>query len=129
MNNLDNIKYPKYRKTERGMNVVNQENYLKAPNEKKKWTEPEEQYLEEAWGKHSLKTIAKHLGRSENAVLVRINRKGLGPGLQSGERISWNQFAIALYGGNNNGGYLKKRLIAAGFPVHSQIITGCSGKV
>ena len=79
--------------------------------------------MQEAWGKTSLKSIAKHLGRSENAVIVRIQRLGLGPGLQAGERISWNQFAIAL-SGRNGGGYLKKRLLAAGFPVHTQIIRG-----
>lgn len=79
--------------------------------------------MQESWGKVGLKSIAKHLGRTEAAVIVRIQRLGLGPGLQAGERISWNQFVIALTG-TNSGGYLKKRLIAAGFPVHTQIIRG-----
>lgn len=95
----------------------------KPGNAKKKWTQAEENYLQEAWGKTGLKSIAKHLGRSENAVIVRIQRLGLGPGLQAGERISWNQFVIAL-SGKNGGSYLKKRLLAAGFPVHTQIIRG-----
>lgn len=103
-------------------------NYIRTPNGKKQWTEAEERYLEESWGRTSLKTIAKKLGRSESAVVVRIQRLGLGPGLQNGERISWNQFVIALLGGANyGGGYLKKRLIAAGFPVHTQIVRGHNG--
>lgn len=77
-------------------------------------------------GQTSLKTISKNLGRSENAVVTRVNRLSLGPHLQSGERISWNQFIIAL-NGKNGGGYLKKRLLAAGFPVHTQIVRGANG--
>ena len=94
------------------------------PKAKKRWTKAEENYLEEHWGNTSLKTIAKNLGRSENAVIVRINRLGLGPGLQNCDRLSWNQFIIALQGSNYGSGYMKKRLIAAGFPVHTQIIRG-----
>lgn len=56
----------------------------KPGNAKKKWTQAEENYLQEAWGKTSLKSIAKHLGRSENAVIVRIQRLGLGPGYRRG---------------------------------------------
>ena len=94
------------------------------PKAKKKWTKAEENYLEEHWGNTSLKTIAKNLGRSESAVIVRIQRLGLGPGLQNCDRLSWNQFIIALQGSNYGGVYIKKRLIAAGFPVHAQIIRG-----
>lgn len=94
------------------------------PKAKKRWTKAEENYLEEHWGNTSLKTIAKNLGRSESAVIVRINRLGLGPGLQNCDRLSWNQFIIALQGSNYGSSYMKKRLIAAGFPVHTQIIRG-----
>ena len=71
--------------------------------------------MQEAWGKTGLKSIAKHLGRSENAVIVRIQRLGLGPGLQAGERISWNQFVIAL-SGKNGGGSLKKKATGRRLP-------------
>lgn len=101
--------------------------FVEAENAKKKWTEAEEEYLQEAWGKSSLKTIAKNLGRSEDAVIVRINRMGLPPGLQNGERISWNQFVIALCGTNHGSSYLKMRLEREGFPTHRQIIRGTNG--
>ena len=74
------------------------------PNAKKVWTKAEEEYLSEKWGTTSLKSIAKKLGRSENAVIVRIQRLGLGPGLQNGVRISWNTFVKTLLGGSNPGG-------------------------
>ena len=71
------------------------------PNAKKVWTKEEEEYLSEKWGTASLKSIAKKLGRSENAVIVRIQRLGLGPGLQNGVRISWNTFVKTLLGGEH----------------------------
>lgn len=102
-------------------------NYIRTPNGRRKWTREDEQYLEEAWGRVGLKGMAKKLGRSEAAILSRIHKLGLGPGLQNGDRISWNQFIIALYGGNYNGGYLKKRLAKAGFPMHRQTVRGQNG--
>lgn len=96
-------------------------------NAKKKWTAAEENYLTEKWGTTSLKSLCRYLGRSENAVIVRVQRLGLGPGLQNGVRISWNVFQKALTGNKSGGGYLKKRLEAAGFPLHTQIIRGHNG--
>lgn len=97
--------------------------YKRKPNAKKKWTPAEEDYLKEAWGKTSLKSIAVKLGRSEAAILNRVQHLGLGPALAAGERITWNQFVKAIYG-NSSGEYEKKRLLAAGFPVHSRIVRG-----
>lgn len=97
------------------------------PNAQKRWTREEEQYLGEAWGRTSLKGIAKNLGRTETAVAVKVQRMGLGPALQAGERISWNEFVKGLYGGNYGGDYVKKRLIKAGFPVHIQTVRGKNG--
>lgn len=91
-------------------------------NAKKPWTKAEETYLEESWGRVKLKSIARKLGRSEHAVSTRIQLMGLGPGLQNGVRISFNQFLIALTGRSTGDGYAKKQLIAAGFPVHSQTV-------
>ena len=92
-------------------------------NAKKKWKPEEDYYLEEKWGTVSLKTISKNLGRSENAVIVRVARLGLGPALLNCEQISWNVFVKTLTG-TNSGGYLKQRLIKAGFPVHKKVIRG-----
>lgn len=99
----------------------------RAPNGKKPWTEAEENYIKEAWGKYSLATIARNLGRSRNAVTNRIQKLHLGPGLMAGGRVSWNVFIKTLTG-TNSGGYAKKRLLAAGFPVHTQIIRGHNKK-
>ena len=52
------------------------------------WTKEEEEYLCEKWGTLSVQTIAKNLNRSENAVVVRKCRLGLGAFLESGEYVS-----------------------------------------
>lgn len=43
-----------------------------ARNKKKKWSKEDEAYLQDNWGTKSIKTICKNLGRSENAVIVRV---------------------------------------------------------
>lgn len=45
----------------------------------KKWTAEEIEYLKESWGNKSIATIAKKLNKSENAVINKKNRLGLGP--------------------------------------------------
>lgn len=61
-----------------------------------KWTKEQEAYLEDRWGDTSITTIAKNLGRSENAVIVRARRMGLGAFLESGDYVTWNQLIITL---------------------------------
>lgn len=85
----------------------------------KNWTKQEEEYLIEKWGTLSVKTIARNLGRSENAIVVRKNRLGLGAFLESGEYITWNQLQIALGMGVHGNGYKKISWIQnRDFPVH-----------
>lgn len=45
----------------------------------KKWTAEEIEYLKESWGNKSIATIAKNLNRSENAVINKKGKLGLGP--------------------------------------------------
>lgn len=90
---------------------------VEAPNKKKIWTEAEEAYLQDKWGSISVKSLAKNLGRSENAIIVRAQRLGCGAHLESDVRISLNQFMKALYGGKNMLGYTSDRLIRNGLPV------------
>ena len=90
---------------------------VEAPNKKKKWSEAEEAYLQDKWGSISVKSLAKNLGRSENAIIVRARRLGCGAHLESDVRISLNQFMLALYGGTSMGGYTNNRLIRNGLPV------------
>lgn len=63
---------------------------------KRKWTKQEEAYLTENWGTVSVKKIAKKLERSEDAVLVKKCRLGLGAFLNSGDYVTWNQLLKAI---------------------------------
>ena len=49
----------------------------------KKWTREEEEQLAEEWGMYSADAIAKRLGRTRNAVVVRVARLGLGAHLKT----------------------------------------------
>lgn len=90
---------------------------VEAPRKKSVWTPEEEAYIQDKWGTVSIPGIAKALGRSENAVVVRAQRLGCGAHLDSDVRISLNQLMLALYGGVNMGTYTNNRLIRAGLPV------------
>lgn len=81
-----------------------------------KWTAKEEQYLQEAWGKTSIPYMAKTLKRTENAVIIRAQRMGLGSHLHSDVRVTYHQLIKAIYGGPP-GAYTENRLIQRGIPV------------
>jgi hypothetical protein len=104
--------------------------YIRTPNGKKKWTAEEEEYLQDNWGIKSVKTIANHLQRSENAVIVRVNRLHLPPHLQYGTRVTFSQFWSIIHGYKRTGGeaYAKERLKKYGFPFHKQTVRGRNGK-
>lgn len=85
----------------------------------KRWTPEEEEYLQEHWGRTSIPGLAKHLGRSRNAIMVRAKRLGLGPWLEAGEYISVNALYKALFGRNFSGYQLKSWVKDRGMPIHS----------
>ena len=89
----------------------------KAPRAKRNWTPEEEAYLSDKWGEMSVLCIAKKLGRSDNAVVVRAQRLGLGAHLESDTRISVNQLMLTLFGGVALGAYTRDRYIRYGMPV------------
>lgn len=95
---------------------------------KPNWTPEEKAYLEENWGRISIGTIAKNLGRSENAILIKACRFGLGPYLESGEYITLNQLLIALRG-HQQGSYTLNQWIEKGLPVKKKRVRNCSFKV
>ena len=68
---------------------------------RKIWTEEEENYLREHWGTTSVKSIAGHLKRSPNAIIVRKDRLKLGSYLERGEYVTYNQLMSIL--GISNG--------------------------
>ena len=83
----------------------------------KNWTKEEEAQLAEEWGMFSIGTLAKRLNRSENGIIVRAQRLGLGAHIRSSDLISLNELFKAF-------GYQKydsnklKNLKAAGFKIH-----------
>lgn len=95
---------------------------VEAPRKKKQWTKAEENYLQDKWGTVSIKGMAKVLGRSENAVVVRAQRLGCGAHLAGDTRVSLHQLMLAIYGGVNMGSYTSNRLIREGLPVKWHIV-------
>lgn len=89
------------------------------PLGKRVWTPKEEEYLRESWGTVSVDGICKHLNRTRNAVIVRVNRLGLPPYLESGEYITLHQLSIALgFGWSSDKYFLKSWVENRGFPLH-----------
>ena len=95
----------------------------------KKWSKQEEEYLIEKWGTLSVKTIAKNLGRSENAIMVRKGRLGLGAFLESGEYVTWNQLHLALGIGPVDNYKMISWVQNRDFPVHTKRVRENSYKV
>ena len=84
-----------------------------------RWTAEEEEYLAENWGTLAIPTLARNLGRSEDAVVIRARRLGLGPFLDSGDYVSFNQLLVAVTGSNSGYGYkIKSWVENRGFPLH-----------
>lgn len=82
----------------------------------KKWLAAEEDYLQENWGIKSLKHLASKLGKTENAVIIKVARMGLGPYLENGDYVSYNQLLSALFNLSNDTPYrINKRWV--GFPI------------
>jgi len=62
----------------------------------KDWTQEEINYLQDKWGKVSLKTISKNLGRSINAIKLKAQRCGLTDSRFSYDGITISQLMQAL---------------------------------
>lgn len=88
-----------------------------APNRSKVWSEKDDAYLQDRWGTVSISGLARALGRSEDAVIVRSQRIGCGAHLAGDSRISLNQLLYTIYGRPNGQAYIRNRLIQNGLPV------------
>lgn len=77
------------------------------PLGKRTWTAEEENYLRESWGTVTVDGICHHLNRTKNAVMVRVQRLGLPPYLESGEYITFQQLILAMGLGRTSGKYLQ----------------------
>lgn len=95
----------------------------------KNWTKQEEEYLAENWGTLSVATIAKNLGRSENAVIVRKCRLGLGVFLDNGDYVTWNQLMETIGCGHAGSYKMTSWVKNRGFPVHKKRVNNNSFKV
>lgn len=93
------------------------------------WTKEEEEYLTEKWGTVSISTIAKNLGRSENAIIVHKGRLGLGAFLESGEYVTWNQLHIALGIGAVNSYKMISWVQNRDFPLHNKKVGSNSFRI
>lgn len=94
------------------------------------WTKEEEDFLQDNWGQMSVPGLCKKLGRSKNAIMVRVFRMGLPPFLESGDYITLNQLIAAVTGSKKTYSYktiswIEKR----GLPVHKKRNNECSWKV
>ena len=93
------------------------------------WTKQEEEYLAENWGSVSVSTLAKNLGRSENAIVVRKCRLGLGAFLDNGDYVTWNQLLETIGHGHTNSYKMKSWVQNRDFPVHTKRVNNNSFKV
>lgn len=91
------------------------------PLGKRTWMPEEEEYLRESWGRVAIDGICRHLNRTRNAVMVRVNRLGLPPYLESGSYISFQQLIEAFgYGKSSSKYFLKSWVENRGFPLHNK---------
>ena len=95
----------------------------------KNWSKADEEYLMEKWGQLSIPTIAKNIGRSVNAVKVRVSRLGLGPALMAGDYITLNQLLVTMGSTGGNGYKMKSWVENRGLPVHTKKVDKCSFRV
>lgn len=62
----------------------------------RRWTQEELQTLEELSGTYTVASIAKRLGRSFDAVNIKLNRMGLAGFERSTDRLTMNQVCLML---------------------------------
>lgn len=62
----------------------------------KKWSEEDIRYLDENWGRRPVESICQKLGRSENAINIKVNKMGLGAFLNRDEYITYSQLLMYL---------------------------------
>ena len=77
--------------------------------------------MQENWGRVAVPGIAKALERSIDAVKVRVARLGLGPYLENGDYVTFNQLLLAVCGTYAGSSYkLKSWVQNRGFPIHNK---------
>lgn len=86
----------------------------------RKWSEEEEKYLEEKWGKVSLNAISKKLNRTPKAIITKKKRMKIGKWELNCDLITVVDLARSLgYKDENN---FRKKIIALKFDVKEKLI-------
>ena len=85
------------------------------------WTPEEESYLCESWGYTSIDGICKRLGRSKNAIMIRVKKLGLSKFLESGDYITMHQLVLALGYGASDSYKVTSWIENRGFPVRTKV--------
>lgn len=86
----------------------------------RRWTPEEEEILRTFWGTMTMQGLCKKLDRSRNAIMVRIQKLGLPPYLESGDYITINQLHKAFCGTNFSTYQLKSWVNDRGMPIHNK---------
>lgn len=92
-----------------------------AMGRQKNWSTEEVDYLQEAWGKTSLKTICKNLKRTQNAVVLKASRLKLGAFKDGNGVMTLCQLTSAL-GYTGSYSWIKQKLLKYGLPIIKQKI-------
>lgn len=96
----------------------------------RKWTKEDEAYLSDNWGHVSVPGLCEKLNRSKSAILIRVQRLGLPPFLDSGEYITLNQLIQAVTGSETSYSYKMKSWVEnRGLPVHNKRNSQCTFRV
>jgi hypothetical protein len=96
----------------------------------RKWTKEDEAYLSDNWGHIPVPNLCKQLNRTRNAIMVRVQRIGLPPFLESGEYITLNQLIQAVTGSDTSYSYKMKSWVEnRGLPVHNKRNNQCTWRV
>lgn len=82
------------------------------------WTIDEEDYLMEHWGRKSVPNMAQNLGRSENAIVVRAKKLGLGAFLKSGDMITFYELVNAFGRSESSYFWMREKWARHDFPFH-----------
>ena len=82
----------------------------------KRWSDEELAYLEYKWGLVSVPTIAKKLGRTEEAVSLRAKRMKLGRFTDNGNYVTFAQLVNAFGQPNSRGSKYNSWIVKRGMP-------------
>ena len=94
------------------------------------WTKEEDERFRELYGRKPIKTIARMMGRSVNALTVRRHRLGLGAFLDNGDYITLSMLLKTVKGRDTVDGYANISWVKnRGLPVHYQQVGQSKFKV